>query len=96
MFLIDDTPTIFILGGILGAALPGTIFNTIKNNNSKHIHYQYPDLINTEEEKNAYHNAYNNELKIQRKIDLIKFGTISSVSIYAILIGISILLGLPL
>ena len=96
MFLIDDTVPIFIVGGILGAALPGTILNTIKNNNSKHIDYQYPDLINTEEEKNAYHNAYNNELKRQRKIDLLKFATFSSASIYAILIGISIYLGLPL
>ena len=96
MFLIDDTPPIFIVGGILGAALPGTILNTIKNNNSKHIHYQYPDLINTEEEKNAYHNAYNNELKRQRKIDLLKFGILSSVSIYAILIYLSISLDMPL
>ena len=54
LFLIDDTPLYFIVGGILGAALPGTIFYTIKNNNSKHIHYQYPDLINTEEKKTPW------------------------------------------
>jgi hypothetical protein len=125
MFLIDDTVPIFIAGGILGAALPGTIFYFNKYNNSKHIHYQYPDLINTEEEKNAmeqnsqflsdslsslkletnvseknmnetYHNAYNNELKRKRKIDLLKFGILSSVSIYAILIYLSDYFDMPL
>ena len=96
MFLIDDTLPIFILGGVLGAAIPGTLFNIKKNNNSKHIHYQYPDLISNEQDKRVYQNAYNNELKRQRKIDLLKFSTFSSASIYAILIGISIFLGLPL
>ena len=125
MFLIDDTVPIFIAGGILGAALTGTIFYFKKYNNSKHIHYQYPDLINTEEEKNAmeqnsqflsdslsslkletnvseknmnetYHNAYNNELKRKRKIDLLKFGILSSVSIYVILIYLSDYFDMPL
>ena len=96
MFLIDDTVPIFIVGGVLGAAIPGTLFNIQKNNRPQHIHNQYPELINTEKDKRVYQNAYNNELKKQRKIDLLKFGTLSSASIYGILIGISILLGISL
>ena len=96
MFLIDDTVPIFIVGGVLGAAIPGTFFNIQKNNRPQHIHNQYPELINTEKDKRVYQNAYNNELKKQRKIDLLKFGTLSSASIYGILIGMSILLGISL
>ena len=96
MFLIDDTVPIFIVGGVLGAAIPGTLFNIQKNNRPQHIHNQYPELINTEKDKRVYQNAYNNELKKQRKIDLLKFGTLSSASIYGILIGMSILLGISL
>ena len=44
----------------------------------------------------TYQNAYNNELKRKRKIDLLKFGILSSVSIYAILIYLSISLDMPL
>ena len=96
MFLIDDTVPIFIVGGVLGAAIPGTLYNIKKSNSSQHLHYQYPELINTEKDKRVYQNAYKNELKKQRKIDLLKLGTLSSASIYAILIGISIFLGIPL
>ncbi|MFL2983678.1 MAG: hypothetical protein ACJZ12_04730 [Candidatus Neomarinimicrobiota bacterium] len=101
MIHIDDTPPIFILGGLLGAALPGiiyktikTIYKTIKNKNSKHIHYQYPNLINTEEEKNVYQNSFDNELKRQSKINTLTFCSSSCFSFFAIIAGSLAYLGM--